>query len=133
MSDKRATFVSKIGVIAAAAGSAVGLGNIWRFPSQTADGGGAIFILVYVGCILFFGIPLMVSEFMVGRASGPIPPALITNWLPAPNGNGSAGWVYSPDLSSWDFIWWCAAGHSSIFSNRFRDISLGWITFQPTS
>lgn len=69
MSDKRATFVSKIGVIAAAAGSAVGLGNIWRFPSQAADGGGAIFILVYIGCILFFGIPLMVSEFMVGRAS----------------------------------------------------------------
>lgn len=69
MSDKRVTFVSKIGVIAAAAGSAVGLGNIWRFPSQTADGGGAIFILVYIGCILFFGIPLMVSEFMVGRAS----------------------------------------------------------------
>ncbi|WP_313380831.1 sodium-dependent transporter [Proteiniphilum saccharofermentans] len=69
MSDKRATFVSKIGVIATAAGSAVGLGNIWRFPSQTADGGGAIFILVYIGCILFFGIPLMVSEFMVGRTS----------------------------------------------------------------
>lgn len=69
MSEKRVTFASKIGVVAAAAGSAVGLGNIWRFPSQTADGGGAIFILVYIGCILFFGIPLMVSEFMVGRAS----------------------------------------------------------------
>ena len=61
--------MSRIGVVAAAAGSAVGLGNIWRFPSQTADGGGALFILVYVGCILFFGIPLMVSEFMVGRTS----------------------------------------------------------------
>lgn len=69
MTEKRVTFVSKIGVVAAAAGSAVGLGNIWRFPSQTADGGGAIFILVYIGCILFFGIPLMVSEFMVGRSS----------------------------------------------------------------
>jgi NSS family neurotransmitter:Na+ symporter len=69
MSVKRVTFASKIGVVAAAAGSAVGLGNIWRFPSQTADGGGAIFILVYIGCILFFGIPLMVSEFLVGRAS----------------------------------------------------------------
>ncbi|MFA7494332.1 MAG: sodium-dependent transporter [Proteiniphilum sp.] len=69
MTEKRATFVSRIGVVAAAAGSAVGLGNIWRFPSQTADGGGALFILVYVGCILFFGIPLMVSEFMVGRTS----------------------------------------------------------------
>lgn len=61
--------MSRIGVVAAAAGSAVGLGNIWRFPSQAADGGGALFILVYVGCILFFGIPLMVSEFMVGRSS----------------------------------------------------------------
>jgi len=69
MNEKRVTFASKIGVVAAAAGSAVGLGNIWRFPSQTADGGGAIFILVYIGCILFFGIPLMISEFLVGRSS----------------------------------------------------------------
>ena len=69
MSEKRVTFVSRVGVVAAAAGSAVGLGNIWRFPSETADGGGAIFIMVYIGCILFFGIPLMVSEFLVGRAS----------------------------------------------------------------
>ena len=54
-------------IVSAAAGSAVGLGNIWRFPSQTADGGGALFILVYIGCILFFGIPLMMSEFVIGR------------------------------------------------------------------
>lgn len=65
----RTTFASKIGMVAAAAGSAVGLGNIWRFPSETASGGGALFIFVYLGCILFFGIPLMVSEFVVGRAS----------------------------------------------------------------
>lgn len=64
---KRVTFTSKIGVVAAAAGSAVGLGNIWRFPSQTADGGGAIFIFVYIACILFFGIPVMMSEFIIGR------------------------------------------------------------------
>lgn len=66
---KRATFASKIGVVAAAAGSAVGLGNIWRFPSQTADGGGAIFIFVYIACILFFGIPVMMSEFIIGRSA----------------------------------------------------------------
>jgi NSS family neurotransmitter:Na+ symporter len=65
----RATFTSKIGMIAAAAGSAVGLGNIWRFPSMTADGGGAVFILVYIGCVLFFGIPVMVAEFIIGRSS----------------------------------------------------------------
>lgn len=69
MNKNRVTFASKIGMIAAAAGSAVGLGNIWRFPSQTADGGGAIFILVYIGCILFFGIPVMVAEFTIGKAS----------------------------------------------------------------
>ncbi len=69
MNGKRSTFASKLGMIAAAAGSAVGLGNIWRFPSETADGGGAIFIMVYIACILFFGIPLMVAEFIVGRSS----------------------------------------------------------------
>ena len=66
---KRVTFASKLGVVAAAAGSAVGLGNIWRFPSQTADGGGAIFIFVYIACILFFGIPVMMGEFIIGRSA----------------------------------------------------------------
>ena len=68
MSKKRIKFASKLGLIAAAAGSAVGLGNIWRFPSQVADGGGALFILLYIGCILFFGIPLMLGEFIIGRS-----------------------------------------------------------------
>ena len=68
MSNNRIKFASKLGLIAAAAGSAVGLGNIWRFPSQVADGGGAIFILLYIGCILFFGIPLMMGEFIIGRS-----------------------------------------------------------------
>ncbi len=69
MNEKRSMFGSKLGMVAAAAGSAVGLGNIWRFPSETADGGGSIFILVYIACILFFGIPLMVAEFLIGRSS----------------------------------------------------------------
>ena len=68
MSDKRIVFASKLGLIAAAAGSSVGLGNIWRFPSQAADGGGALFIFLYIGCILFFGIPLMMAEFIIGRS-----------------------------------------------------------------
>jgi NSS family neurotransmitter:Na+ symporter len=69
MNKNRVTFASKLGMIAAAAGSAVGLGNIWRFPSQTADGGGAIFILLYLACILFFGIPVMIAEFTIGKSS----------------------------------------------------------------
>jgi len=68
MNKKRIIFGSKLGIVAAAAGSAVGLGNIWRFPSQAADGGGALFIFLYIGCIIFFGIPLMMSEFLIGRS-----------------------------------------------------------------
>lgn len=68
MNIKRIKFASKLGLVAAAAGSAVGLGNIWRFPSQAADGGGALFIFLYIGCIAFFGIPLMMGEFIIGRS-----------------------------------------------------------------
>lgn len=67
--EQKTRFTSKIGMIAAAAGSAVGLGNIWRFPSETADGGGAIFILVFLVCVLFFGVPLMMAEFIIGRST----------------------------------------------------------------
>lgn len=51
----------------AAAGSAVGLGNIWRFPIMTGQNGGAAFILVYIACVIFMGLPIMLSEFMIGR------------------------------------------------------------------
>lgn len=65
----RANFGSKLGVILASAGSAVGLGNIWRFPYETGNHGGAAFILVYLGCILLFGVPIMIAEFSIGRRS----------------------------------------------------------------
>lgn len=64
---ERGKFGTKIGVILATAGSAVGLGNIWRFPYMTGQDGGAAFIMVYLGCVLVFGIPGMVAEFIVGR------------------------------------------------------------------
>ena len=63
--NNRANFGSKLGVILASAGSAVGLGNIWRLGNH----GGAAFILIYLGCVLFFGIPIMVAEFSIGRHS----------------------------------------------------------------
>lgn len=62
------TFKSKIGLVAATVGSAVGLGNIWRFPSEVQGNGGAAFLLVYIGCILVLGIPVMLAEFSLGRA-----------------------------------------------------------------
>ena len=63
----RGNFGTKIGIILATAGSAVGLGNVWRFPFMTGQNGGAVFIILYFGCILLLGIPGMVSEFVIGR------------------------------------------------------------------
>lgn len=67
--NERANFGSKLGVILASAGSAVGLGNIWRFPFETGNHGGAAFILIYLGCVLLLGIPILIAEFMIGRHS----------------------------------------------------------------
>lgn len=66
---ERLNFGSRLGVILATAGSAVGLGNVWRFPFMTGHNGGAVFILIYLGCILLLGLPGMISEFVVGRHS----------------------------------------------------------------
>lgn len=63
----RDIFKSKIGLILATAGSAVGLGNIWRFPIETGQNGGAAYIIIYVGFILLIGIPVMLAEFVLGR------------------------------------------------------------------
>ena len=65
--SNRGSFGSKIGMILATAGGAVGLGNVWRFPYMAGQEGGAAFILVYIGCVLLLGIPCMISEFIIGR------------------------------------------------------------------
>lgn len=67
---ERGSFGTKIGVILATAGSAVGLGNIWRFPYLTGKDGGAAFILIYVLFVFALGIPGMICEFVVGRHGG---------------------------------------------------------------
>ena len=64
---ERENFGSKIGAVLAAAGSAVGLGNVWRFPIETGQNGGAAFIIIYVLCIILLGLPIMISEFLIGR------------------------------------------------------------------
>ena len=67
--QNRVNFGSKIGAILAAAGSAVGLGNIWRFPYETGNHGGAAFILIYLLCVVVLGLPIMIAEFSIGRHS----------------------------------------------------------------
>jgi len=65
--SQRDSFSGQYGFIAAAAGSAVGLGNIWKFPYITGIYGGSAFIIVYLICIFLVGLPIMVSEIIVGR------------------------------------------------------------------
>ena len=67
--SERANFKNTLGVILATAGSAVGLGNVWRFPYMTGQNGGASYIVIYILCVLLLGIPCMVSEFIIGRHS----------------------------------------------------------------
>lgn len=69
MSNK-AQFGTKIGLIAATVGSAVGLGNVWRFPIMAQENGGAAFLLIYIACVFILGIPVMLAEFSLGRGGG---------------------------------------------------------------
>ncbi len=67
--NNRGTWNTKFGFILAAAGSAVGLGNIWRFPTEAASNGGAAFLLVYLICVILIGLPVMIAELSIGRSS----------------------------------------------------------------
>lgn len=68
--QKRTGFSSKIGLIMAAAGGAVGLGNIWKFPYIAGENGGSAFLIVYLVCVALFGLPLLMTEFLIGKRSG---------------------------------------------------------------
>lgn len=72
MSDQtqpREKFASRLGFILISAGCAVGLGNVWRFPYITGEYGGAAFVLLYLLFLVVLGLPILVMEFSVGRAS----------------------------------------------------------------
>ncbi len=81
----RDNFGSRLGVILATAGSAVGLGNVWRFPYMAGENGGAVFIIIYIVCVLLLGLPCMVSEFIIGRHAG-------ANTMRAYGEIGGRGW-----------------------------------------
>lgn len=67
---KKVQFGSRIGLIAATVGSAVGLGNVWRFPAEAQANGGAAFLVIYILCVAVLGIPVMLAEFSLGRGTG---------------------------------------------------------------
>ena len=65
--EKRSSFSGKLGFVLAAAGSAVGLGNIWRFPYLAAKNGGGLFLLIYLILVVTFGFTLLTTEVAIGR------------------------------------------------------------------
>lgn len=69
MTHHRVTLGGKLSAVLVAAGSSVGLGNIWRFPYVAGDNGGGAFLLIYIGCVLLLGLPIMLAEFAVGRTT----------------------------------------------------------------
>lgn len=90
---ERESFGSKFGIIAAAAGSAIGLGNIYRFPCEAGANGGGAFFIVYLGIVLLMGLPLMVSEFVIGRRSGKNPVGAFKKLTPESKGWGIIGYL----------------------------------------
>ncbi len=68
MTTERAQWASRMGFVLAAAGSAVGLGNIWKFPYITGENGGGLFVAIYLVCIVLVGLPIMMAEIMIGRS-----------------------------------------------------------------
>ena len=108
---KRVGFATRLGAIAAAVGSAVGLGNIWRFPFEAGQNGGGAFILVYIGCILVMGIPVILSEFVIGRSTH--------------SNMKSALKVLSPGKKYYLFSYVCIVGSFVVIG--FYSVVCGWI------
>lgn len=147
MAQKDSGFGSKIGVIAATVGSAVGLGNIWRFPSAVQSNGGSAFLLVYLGCVLLLGIPVMLAEFSLGRAGRSDAVGVFKNLSP-----GKYWWIigvfglvasyfilpYYMVVAGWslEYLWQSLTGglfdgisatagmdaNSAVFSNRMNEL-----------
>ncbi len=82
----RETWGTRVGFVLAAVGSAVGLGNMWRFPYVVADSGGAAFVVLYIGLLLFIGVPILLAELAVGRSSKLSPVGALRS-------AGGKGWV----------------------------------------
>ena len=86
-----AQWSSRFAFIMAAVGSSVGLGNLWRFSAEAGENGGGAFILVYLACVIFIGIPVLMSEYIVGRAGNAASAILSADDLASRSG-ASKGW-----------------------------------------
>lgn len=106
---------SRLMFILAASGSAVGLGNIWRFPYVAGENGGGAFVLVYLGCIFLIGIPIMTSEILLGRAGRQSP---INTMRSVAIASGAS--------SRWQIIGWMGA-FAGFMILSFYAVIAGWV------
>ena len=115
--ENRGQWGSKIGFILAAAGSAVGLGNIWRFPYVTGENGGAAFVIIYLVCVLFIGLPLMWAELTLGRLTGKNPVDAFRD-----TGEAKDVWLYKYGAPA--VGWLCLAACFCVLS--YYGVIAGW-------
>src|SRR5690606_8888910 len=123
----REGFSSSFGVLAATLGSAVGLGNIWKFPSLTGANGGASFLLVYLLSTLMIGLPVMIAELTLGRKAKANPitamrtlaPGRLPWWLIGVSGMVAAFLILSfySEVVAWVFAYVIKAVNGSILSS----------------
>ena len=115
--NNRSSFSGKLGFVLAAAGSAVGLGNIWRFPYLAAQYGGGTFLLVYLIMAVTFGFSLMIAEVAIGRKQVLALSAPLNLWTLVSASWGS--WPHLFRLLSFPIILSSADGSSNTFSYFF--------------
>lgn len=111
---KREKFASRLGFILVSAGCAVGLGNVWKFPYICGINGGAIFILIYLVCLLALGLPILICEFSIGRGSG----ASI----------GKALHKLEPEGTKWHIFRWFGFGGNYLLM-MFYTMVAGWMLY----
>lgn len=112
MQQTRETFKSRLGFILISAGCAIGLGNVWRFPYITGAYGGGIFVIIYLVFLLIFGLPIMVMEFSVGRASR--------------QSVSRSFDVLEPEGSKWHLFKWLAMAGNYLLMMFYTTVS-GWM------
>jgi neurotransmitter:Na+ symporter, NSS family len=135
----RESWASRVGFILAAVGSAVGLGNVWRFPWMTAEYGGSAFLVVYLCIVLLVGVPGLLAEFVIGRRSHRNPAGALARLAPGTKSWGYVGLFgvvtalvllsFYSVVGGWIVRYFLASFTGSYFSapgSYFTNVSFGW-------
>jgi NSS family neurotransmitter:Na+ symporter len=144
MATNRGSWGSRLGFILAAAGSAVGLGNVWGFPTQVGKGGGAVFVLVYLVCVFVICLPVMIAELVIGRRAQKDPVSAFSAirpnspwWLVGALGvaAGVAILSFYSVIAGWAFayVWFSATGASGGDPEAIRTFFAAFVANGPAT